>query len=316
MGSRHMQWKAAGGIAWAIVLLTNAVRGAPPTSLRVVGEEGACPTAGEVATVLERLLVRTKVAPSAGSPGAGDASISDEGPYYRVRIAGHERSFVDAARQCQERARHAAVFVALILDPPMVPEPPLPASSPAPPPAEQLPQPPRGERATPLDLTFTPVFQVAPASSNRRTAVTGGVAVRARSKNRLNLSLSGGLLYGALHFGEVDAAAWWIPIDLAVGVSSRSGQWEIATEIGPNASVLSIIAENLPQARRQTRLELGGRVSTSTRFWLNEKAAVFLSADMIARPSPYTLRIEGEGDIGTTPAVWLGGAIGLTCEIN
>jgi hypothetical protein len=37
---------------------------------------------------------------------------------------------------------------------------------------------------------------------------------------------------------------------------------------------------------------------------------------MIARPSPYTLRIEGEGDIGTTPAVWLGGAIGLTCEIN
>jgi hypothetical protein len=309
-----MHWTRASVIASGILLLTTPVAGAPPPSLRIVGDNRGCPTPEQIATMLERVLVRTKVAADTGLPGPGDASVSDEGPHFRVQVAGQERSFVDAAGNCLERARHAAVFVALIVDPPLVPEPPLPVP-PVPPSAAEHPSV-RAPSQKPLDLTFAPVFQVAPAGSQRRTAIAGGVAVQARSKHRLNLSLGGGLLYGALHFDGADATAWWVPIDLTVGVNLRTGPWELATETGPNATVLSILGQNLPQAQRQVRLELGARVSIATRFWLNEKVALFGSADMIVRPWPYVLRIEGRGDVGNTPAVWLGGSVGLTCPFE
>jgi hypothetical protein len=106
---------------------------APPPALRVVGEEGACPSPTQVAFVLKRLLRQTRVTSESAAPLPDDAAIVDRGTEFRVTIAGQERSFADPARGCAERAQNAAVFVALMLDPPMIadltaPDPPRPRS--------------------------------------------------------------------------------------------------------------------------------------------------------------------------------------------
>ena len=66
----------------------------PPPSLRVMGQD-ACPTAKQVATVLERMLPRTKIMADTGPPSAAEATVSDQGTHFLVTVAGQERSFVD-----------------------------------------------------------------------------------------------------------------------------------------------------------------------------------------------------------------------------
>ena len=84
--------------------------------------------------MLDRMLPRTKVTADSGPAGASDAAVSDEGVHVRVNVAGQERSFDDGGRQCSERARHAAVFIALVVDPPSIAES-RPEGPEAPPPA-------------------------------------------------------------------------------------------------------------------------------------------------------------------------------------
>ena len=176
VGSRRMKWTRVVGLGSGVALLARAAVGAPPDSVRMVGEEAACPSPAQVVTVLRRLLPRMKVTAEPGSAGTEDATIVDEGSQYRVTIAGQERSFIDAARQCAERARHAAVFVALVLDPPTIPEPSEPAPPAPPAPVAATPVPPDAERpalrspapqpAPLVDLTLGPTFQVAPAEGD------------------------------------------------------------------------------------------------------------------------------------------------------
>src|SRR5882672_4276079 len=106
--------------AMSIALWAATAHGAARASLRIAGDVRACPAPSQVAAVLGTLLRGTKIAGTSGLPGPDDASVSDEGSKFRVEIAGRERVFDDAERDCTERARQAAVFVALVLDPPLV----------------------------------------------------------------------------------------------------------------------------------------------------------------------------------------------------
>src|SRR5260221_11730334 len=142
-------------------------------SLRVAGDERACPAPSQVAAVLAPLLRGTKVAGGAGSPGPDDALVSDDGSKFRVAVASREREFNDAERDCTERARQAAVFIALVLDPPLVadrsmaePQPEKPA------PIVASPRPRPGPN---LDLDLGSFFQSAPGASDRIAALPGGL---------------------------------------------------------------------------------------------------------------------------------------------
>jgi hypothetical protein len=296
------------------VAIAPGARAAPPPSLRVGAEEGACPTAGQVAEILKRLLPRTKVFAEAGPFGPEDAAIFDQGSLFRVTVAGQDRSFVDATRVCAERAQHAAVFIALVLDPPTIAEPPeaavtVPAAPIAPEPARAPPvvAPP----ATQWELTLGGLLLVAPSVHDRETAVASGVAAWVRGKRGFHLGFGAGLLRGSLRYNGAEADAWWIPIDVAVGFTVKTSVWEVGGEIGPSAGVLSIVGVNLEQVSRQVRVELGGRASALSRFWFSQNFALFLSADALLRPVPYALRISPEGEVGRTPWVWLGASAGL-----
>jgi hypothetical protein len=240
-----------------------------------------------------------------------------------VTVAGQERSFVDGGRQCAERARHAAVFVALIVDPPAIAElgPEAPdaslAKAPSATPVDAArPPPERRPSGMAWDVALGAVMFVAPAGEGRRTAVVQGVTAFARGKRGFHLALGAGVLRGALRFDAAEADAFWIPIDVAAGFSTRTTAWEMGVEVGPNASILSIAAENLRQASRQVRLEVGGRVSAWSRFWFSKQFAAFLSAEAVARPLPYVLDIDPRGSIGEMPPLWFGASAGIAAALE
>jgi hypothetical protein len=322
--SRRTRLRWAVGLGATLELLANTVspnpaHADPPPALRVGGPNALCPTTKQVAALLERMLVRTKITADTGPPGAVEATVSDHGAYFRVTVAGQERSFDDAARQCAERARHAAVFLALVLDPLMTadlaPEPPAVAAPPAPPVDSARPSGERGPQQLQWEMTLGGAMFVAPAAERRRTAVAEGIAVFARAKRGFHLALGAGVLHGSLHFDAASADAWWAPIDVAAGFSTRASAWEIGAELGPNASILFIAGENLKQAERQVRVEVGGRVSLWSRFWLTQQFAMFLAAEAVVRPFPHILDIDPRGGIGQMPAIWLGASAGLATSL-
>jgi hypothetical protein len=278
----------------------------------------------QVAFVLKRLLRQTRITSESSAAGPADAVISDRGAEFQVTVAGQERTFVDPARSCAERAQNAAVFVGIVLDPPMIAEPPAPAPPPpvAPPPA------PTPEQRRPLqapiirtnamdwDFTLKGLLAVAPATPERETAVAVGASAWVRGKRTFHLGFGAGVLRGALHFKDVAADAWWIPLDIAIGFTGQTGPWELSGEIGPNASVLSIVGRDLRDASAQVRLEVGGRASLGGRFWFSEKFALFVSAEGLIRPMPYALQIAPDGEIGQMPTFWMGGAAGLSAALE
>jgi len=311
---------AASGLLAGMLPMPAAHADAPP-SLRVMGQDGACPSPKQVATVLERMLPRTKVTADAGAITAAEVTVSDQGPRFRVNVGGQTRSFDDGAHQCAERARHAAVFIALVLDPPAIAEPSseAPAASPAAAPTAAPPPPKAPERRPDgwrWDAALGAVVLVAPQAEHRQTAVAQGIAAFVRSKRGIHWGLGVGVAHGELRFDVATADAWWIPIDVALGFSTRGGSWELGAEMGPNASILSIAGKDLKQAQRQIRVEVGGRGAAWSRFWFTEKFAAFLSASAVVRPYPYVLDIDPRGGIGEMPAVWLDASAGVAVMLE
>ena len=80
----------------------------------VVVAHGSCPTAAAVEDALAVLL----------PPDARDdrewAAVVDRKDGYAVTVLGNERLYTDPQRDCAERARVSAIFIALTLRPPVV----------------------------------------------------------------------------------------------------------------------------------------------------------------------------------------------------
>ena len=140
---------------WSLVLSIGFVSpnamAQPPSSLHVEGASEACPTPRGLTAELRRLLPQTRFETSPEA-AVEQVLIEDLGESFSVSVAGETRRFDDPKRECAERARLAAVFVALVLDPLHVPfaetkkeppkpePPPEPPPEPAPPPSEPEPQ--------------------------------------------------------------------------------------------------------------------------------------------------------------------------------
>jgi hypothetical protein len=310
-------FSAACGVLASVASLPVA-HADPPPALRVVGRNATCPTTKQVAALLERMLLQTKTTADTGPPGAVEATIFDQGRNFRVTIAGEERSFDDPARECAERARHAAVFIALILDPLMTAElsPEAPVAPPQLPPsidkARPAQHPPDGFQ---WEMTLGWLMQVAPGDERRQTALANGIAVFARAKRGFHLALGAGVLHSPLHFDVADADAWWAPIDVAAGFSAKGTAWEVGFEIGPQVSVLWIAGENVKQAQSQARVDVGGRASLWSRFWVSQRFGAFLSAEAVVRPFPYIVDVDPRGGIGQMPVLWLGASAGLAASL-
>ena len=93
-----------------LVALVTAVLGPVPP----IETSGSCPSAEEVSATIAPLVASLP----AQRLAEGAARVADLGDRFEVAAAGQKSQYVDAARDCAERARVAAVFIALALNPP------------------------------------------------------------------------------------------------------------------------------------------------------------------------------------------------------
>src|SRR5436190_5216433 len=109
-----------------------------PSEGLVIETAGQCPAREAVVAALLPVLGEEAMRTTAGA-----TRVSDLGDRFEVTVLGQTRQYPDATRDCAERARVAAVFIALAVRPPVFapPSPPSPPAvvrsvAPPPPPAE------------------------------------------------------------------------------------------------------------------------------------------------------------------------------------
>ena len=286
---------------------------AAPERLQVSSNSG-CPSAADVVAELAPLLPRTRVSatdgPAAASEGVS-ASIEDEGERVRIRVEGEERVFRDAGRSCGERARTAAVFLGLVLDPPILPE-----TKPAPvrqAPLRPAPRP--GGDVVPLRLTLElgPLLQAAPISDAKQVPLAGGFGGRLAWGRGLGLAVGAAfLLPTRLTLPEADARLVWLPFDVSLRATHQAGPVALAGDLGPELALLFASGDRVRNPRTSTRLEVGARGAVSLTWGMSSHLGAFVTLFGIWRPKPYEFRVNPSLESGSTPPLWLGGSLGLS----
>ena len=239
--------------------------------------------------------------------GAVRITVRDRDAAYLVQVGAAQRQLQDAARDCAERARVAAVFIALNLE----------TSSPPPAPPAPAPRPkPETARA---DLQL---FAAGSYSAAADAAVLGGGVGVGLGTATLRLDLDLALVSpvrlaldpsGSVQQGEVVLvrlpASWTATYLLQVG----------ALRVGPTLGLaldgLRMRGGGVEQPRTQWRLNPGALVGLRALLGLDRGLSIRLRAALRAFPLVYELSVEPLGSLGRTPRLWFGLDLGLGVEL-
>jgi hypothetical protein len=315
---------------------------AAPRELHVQGV-GTCPTPSALAAALRRALPQARITAGLdrrpGSIVIELTAIPGSGGRYRVTVLGRERRFADPGGHCEERARAAAVFVALEVDPPRLLAEPAPAepapAPPAPAPPAPAPAPPAPPQARPasrvdldLDIEGGPALLFAPRGGRGEAGLLAlGMDLRAVLCRRAFCGAAGvaGLPIWpvplTLPLTGASARLLRVPLHLSARARLRRGRFEAAVEVGGVLAVLLAEGLDLPGAVAprswDARLEGGVRLQGLLRARVRPGLALFFGLEAQVAPAPYALVIEveeGPRVLGRTPAAWLGLQAGLSAR--
>jgi hypothetical protein len=285
--------------------------GSPPCGA-MFGGPSLCPRPdavwAELGTLVprDRLDARLRAVSGAGAPVV---QIFDLGVPYRIVAAGRVREYRDETRDCAYRARIAAVFVALAIDPAELSiEPPPPPRLPAPPAAPTPAPAPRP--AARLELAATGQVGIGPGE----VSATGGLAVRgAFGRGRLALVAGTEVLAPSdFALGGVRLRQWRLPVDVGLRGQLDGQRLQPYGEIGLGLALLSERALSLADSNGGTSLEIGARLTAGLRLATRGRLAPFIALGGELVPSPPQLFALPRGVLGHTPVVWVGAAIGAS----
>ncbi len=287
------------GCAVALLVLTGTARAAPPVAW-VVGEPGACPSPAALAAQLAPLLPRFRVV--AGEPAEGDheVRISDGGARYGVTVDGVERTENDEARRCDERARTAAVLVALALETPSFGPPPVPPALP--------------RRKAWVELEAAGLVEAGTSAP-----LTGGAALRLSAGNDRIAGVLGvsGVAPGSWSFtGAESAQVTRVPIDAGLRATLRRGPVELAGDLGLSATVLKVSGTGFGATVDGRGVEWGLRAAGTFRLRAGPRLAPFVSVEALYAPAPHRLVIDPGDRTITLPYLWLGLLLGAAVRIQ
>jgi hypothetical protein len=277
----------------------------PPLNLTVSSE---CPS---------RELIETELAPLRGEgPSALDTSarieIIDSGENYRISVGAAEREVNDPRRDCQERAKVSAVFIALNL-PARATEPPPPAA-PRPPPQ---PQPPAA-RPSPTQIVLQLLGAVEHAPELSVTAKGGFIGVSLR-RGRFDLTLNSGIFAPLRVVGADGAAAtyelWRFPSSLTLGFDSSGRVLSLGVAGGLAFDVLHFSGLDLPNPDSGLRVNPGFLLALPFRLYASRQLAAVLMPTLALFPRTYLVRLEPTRQLGESPRFWFGARIGLETSV-
>lgn len=292
---------------------------ADPLSPRgVIAGTSVCPEPAAVWSALAALAVvdrvETRLRALAGE--APPVEVTDLGVAFRVRAGDRTREYQDNVRDCASRAKLAAVFVALAADSaddPMAVK--LAQTPPGPPPPVTLTtgQPtaaPNLRRHT-LHLELGADARLAVGASS---VAPGALAQLAWDRGRLSMAAGArGSAPAHATIGGVRLRQWRVAAQLAARWGLlRERRVSPFLELGAVAALLGEKGTDLATARTGMRGELGivagGGISFLRRGWGSPFALVEAEVD----PVPPTISALPAGDVGRTPRVWFGAALGFS----
>lgn len=318
MSARALQ-RAIWAVLFALTLAPRATAQEQANPRRLALQvAGACPGREQVASELEPLLQGYAL-----SQGASDvvAAVEDLDESYKIGVGTSAREVRDPARKCLERARVAAVFLALNLPPADVGEPaPTPRPLPQPSPREDQAKqrevaPVRDERSFELRP-----FVMAEAASGADVTSTGvGLGASLRF-GKMAVSLLGALTTPTTPYQANGQPPRFelqrLPFSVLLGWEANLGILGLGAEAGPAVDVLRFDGKTVPNPERALRANLGVRLNAVVRVRASRRLAAELLPVVSWFPRTYLVQIEPSHLLAETPRLWLGVTLGLSYQIG
>lgn len=238
---------------------------------------------------------------------------------YRVRVTSEERSaekeYTDAARDCQRRARVAAVFVFLTLLPPELwTEALVQDDAASETPQEAAAAPPPRRRGVRLEVAG--LVESAWGRSEAPAVVSPGIELRSllgRAQPSPFLSL-GFAPEVDLDFPESSARLWRLPAGAGV-------QWEVpwergwmALEAGLQAQAHGVRSTGVLHPRGDVVLRWGGRAGLRVGYALGDFVP-FFAVHGTFFADRRSLLLEPRGEVGELPRWWVGASLGAGWQL-
>lgn len=301
---------------WLLALFTPDLLAASPTVFRL-SSQGICPLAEQVETELLPLLHRHAVT-SVETETHEVIEIIDLGSSYEVRALGVTREIPDATRDCEGRARIAAVVVALTIEPAGGNEDPPPA-----PEDPQIPEEPVSDEKTSDEadeadrLNAPPAWEVALGVKSSATfegyGPDVGPSIGVNFLHGRWLIAASGSFFSVQRIDLEDATATFsrYTLDLTVGPVVEVAAWQFRGTAGVAFDPLVIAAEAFES--RQVRFDLGPTAALSLAY-RGGRVDPFLLFDARWFPRDYQLWVEPRGEVGRTPQLYLGAAAGIRID--
>jgi hypothetical protein len=251
--------------------------------------------------------------------------LEDLADTYRVTVlkdgATVKKRYSDPARDCESRARFAAVFAVLTLMPPELGLGPIakPETEPAPQPAptqptlapEPVPRP-RVVRLVRLELSasyaYAPAILEAPSLNSLggelrvavgRAALSGTLSVAYAQRARFEL-------------GSVQGDLARLPFSAGARLRSDFGVWSLTADLGLALVLQRVRATNLLTQHTESSLDIGVRAGIQVAREAGPHFAPFIGAFLWLSPAPSQISVLPQGVIGNLPYLWLGGAAGVS----
>jgi hypothetical protein len=297
-------------VASAVLIARGA--GAQPASPPALTGESRCPELPAVQEVLATLLSATE----ATEPSS--IEISDLGTRYRVTVGDRAKTYLDPRRNCAERVRIAAAFIALALNP---------EDAPSPVESELLPSPvaPTAAENPPVLPAARPIaVRLAVGGSMQSAPELGALAFGASARLAATWTLLGmyascaWLSSGTTALAGTGAAVTFERVPCSVGatlaVLPRGHRVELDVDVGAAIGALHVAGRGLATDSSATRLELGGRIALQMGVHLGPPAtALFpvIGIEATVLPMAYDFEVTPRGSVGQTPRLWAGATAGL-----
>jgi hypothetical protein len=311
------------GSAWA----------APDATDRLFNGASVCPTPAAVRAEVETLVPRERLNARLREAGGSGATVEvvDLGVAFRVVAAGNTREYRDEARDCAHRARIAAVFVVLVVDPAAILKESAAAPSPSSPPPGAPPAaaPTIAVAATATTGAANTLRAGARVRVGLGAAVEGGIGSGARIGQlgvALRLGFGAGTLalsIGAAALAPVDASIGGvrlrhrrIPADASVraqGAIAIGARYTLQpyAELGVGVAQVQESALDLASRLTRSRIELGVHGGAGVYLAGSSRLTPFLSLQGELVPVPPSVSALPRGEVGHTPSVWLGANAGV-----
>jgi hypothetical protein len=274
----------------------------------VVETAGQCPARDAVIAALRPVFGDEALR---ATPGV--SRVSDLGDRFEVVARGHSRQYADAARDCAERARVAAVFITLAVKPPLFAV----RAEAGPPPAPGLVDAREPEAASSaIWARFGAGARVDGGSAGGPTAVTSGAELRgAIGRGSLGVIASAGILAPTeSRLSSVVVRQQRFPC--AVAAVGRRALWQLEGALSGGLALVpfTLRAEGLASPRPATRVDLGARLAFELRLLRASWLSPFAEIHAEYFPRSYAVDVDPVGNVGATGRFWFGAAVGISFD--